>query len=539
MSQTTARTAAPPEPQPNKRSGTGTTTVLPLLAKILGLGITAGIAATLTPVLISTQRWGFLIVLWGIVGLLVAVYATRRAIPAKYLVPGTIFLTLFVVYPIIMTFQLSTTNFGDGTRTTKEVTVSRIIGNSAVQVEGARSFGLSVGTEGTVTAGPFTFLLVDESTGDVYAGDEEGLVAMESGTYTVENGVVTEAEGYTILTRSEINTASAGGGPLDGFAVPTDDGVIKAQGFRALELYTPLVYDEEADTITNKETGVVYSPVVAASGDRSFFTDPDGNRLSNMSWGENIGLANFERIFTDPRISQDFFGIFLWTLVFATVSVASTFLLGLILAITLNDPRLKGQKVYRSLLLLPYAIPGFISLMVWSGFWNTDFGLVNELLGTSINWLGDATFAKFAIIFTNLWMGFPYMFLVSTGALQAIPTELKEAASIDGASGFTQFRKITLPLLLVSVAPLLVASFAFNFNNFNAIQLLTEGGPFSPANPTAGGTDILISYTYRIAFGASGQQIGFASAISVILFILTGVLAAIQFRGTRALEDVN
>ncbi len=101
------------------------------------------------------------------------------------------------------------------------------------------------------------------------------------------------------------------------------------------------------------------------------------------------------------------------------------------------------------------------------------------------------------------------MFLVSTGALQAIPADLKEAASIDGASGFTQFRKITFPLLLVTVAPLLVASFAFNFNNFNAIQLLTEGGPFSPANPTAGGTDILISYTYRLAFGVerSGDRL--------------------------------
>jgi len=131
------------------------------------------------------------------------------------------------------------------------------------------------------------------------------------------------------------------------------------------------------------------------------------------------------------------------------------------------------------------------------------------------------------------------MFLVCTGALQSIPGDLKEAASIDGASGFTQFRKITFPLLLVSVAPLLVSSFAFNFNNFNAIQLLTKGGPFSSDNPTAGGTDILISYTYRLAFGTGGQQIGFASAVSVALFILTGVIAALQFRATRFLEDVN
>ncbi|HWS58607.1 MAG TPA: ABC transporter permease subunit, partial [Actinotalea sp.] len=226
-------------------------------------------------------------------------------------------------------------------------------------------------------------------------------------------------------------------------------------------------------------------------------------------------------------------------LAFAFLSVATTFILGLVLAYVLNEPRMRGQKVYRSVLLLPYAIPGFISLLIWSSFWNTDFGLVNQILGTDIAWLADPTTAKFAVLATNLWMGFPYMFLVTTGALQAVPSELKEAASIDGANGFTQFRTVVFPLVLVSVAPLLVASFAFNFNNFNAIQLLTEGGPFTPANPTAGGTDILISYTYRLAFGTSAQQIGFASAISVILFIITGVIAALQFRFTRALEDVN
>jgi arabinogalactan oligomer/maltooligosaccharide transport system permease protein len=143
------------------------------------------------------------------------------------------------------------------------------------------------------------------------------------------------------------------------------------------------------------------------------------------------------------------------------------------------------------------------------------------------------------VLLTNLWLGFPYMFLVTTGALQAIPGDLKEAATMDGASGFMNFRKITLPLMIVTTAPLLVATFAFNFNNFNIIFLLTEGGPFTPDNPTAGGTDILISYTIRLAFGAGGAQFGFASAIAVLLFILTGIIAALQFRYTRALEDVH
>ncbi|MDO8122141.1 ABC transporter permease subunit [Isoptericola sp. b490] len=525
-----ARTARPAR-------GGGTTRPLPLLVKVLGLGIVAALAVLVTPPLIAQQRWGFLGVFWGVVALLAAVYATKRAVPAKYLVPGVLFLSLLVVYPILMTFQLSTTNYGDGTRTPKEVTISRIIASAAFQGDNARRFTLEVGTTGSVDTGPYTFFLVDQASGDAYAGTEDGLEPLPTDA-TVTDGRVTAVPGYTMLTKQQINHLSQSGGPLAGFTVPTgESSVITAQGFQAVELTSPLVYDQATDSFTDTRTGDVYTP--QRVGDRSYFTDANGARLSSQSWGESIGLDNYKRIFTDATISKNFLGIFAWTVLFAVASVGLSFLLGLVLAVTLNDARMRGQKLYRSILLLPYAIPGFISLMVWSSFYNTDFGLFNELLGTHVNWLGSTALARIAVILTNLWMGFPYMFLVCTGALQAVPSELKEAASIDGASGFTQFRKVTFPLVLVAVAPLLVASFAFNFNNFNAIQLLTEGGPFSASDPTAGGTDILISFTYRLAFGTSAQQIGFASAISVILFILTGVLAAIQFRGTRVLEDVN
>jgi arabinogalactan oligomer/maltooligosaccharide transport system permease protein len=136
-------------------------------------------------------------------------------------------------------------------------------------------------------------------------------------------------------------------------------------------------------------------------------------------------------------------------------------------------------------------------------------------------------------------MGFPYMFVVCTGALQSIPGEVREAARIDGSSGLNTTFRITMPLLLISVAPLLVASFAFNFNNFNAIQLLTQGGPALSGQFTRGGTDILISMIYKQAFGGSGTDFGFASAMSVLLFILTGVLAASQFRITKRLENLT
>ncbi|MCL2090652.1 MAG: ABC transporter permease subunit [Micrococcales bacterium] len=510
------------------------------VVKVVGLTLIAATLVSVLPTVVATGQWGFLAVFVAVAALLVAVYSTRRAVPAKYLVPGVTMLLLFLVYPIMLTFQLSTTNYGDGTRSSRSEAITRIVGTSAVQVPGGAVYSLVVGTQGTPTAGPFAFFLVDTQTDQVFRGTQTELTELGPSEVTVADGTVAAADGWTMLTRQQVNAISGADQPLDGFTVPAgDNAVIKVQGFQAITMRTPLVYDKKADTITNTDTGAVYHPERSSSGDRSFFVDADGNRLSNQSWGENVGAFNYERIFTDSRITGPFLSIFLWTVVFATASVGLTFFLGLGLAVVLNDPRLRFQRFYRSALVLPYAIPGFISLMVWSGFWNQRFGLVNQMLGLDVNWLGQTWSARVAVILTNLWMGFPYMFLVCTGALQSIPSELKEAAAIDGASGFTQFRKITFPLLLVSVAPLLVAAFAFNFNNFNAIQLLTRGGPFSSDNPTAGGTDILISYTYRLAFGTGGQQIGFASAVSVVLFVLTGAIAAVQFRATRFLEDVN
>lgn len=509
--------------------------VWPLILKVLFVGTVIGTAFALTPTLAGQKSWFFLAAIWAIAAILTATYATQRAIPAKYLVPGTLMLALFVVYPILLTGANSFTNLGDGTRSTKEEAVAQIVNASVVQTPDAPRYNLSVGTTGSKTEGPFTFFLVQQETKEAFAGTADGLEPLDAGAATIEADKVTAVDGYTILTAKELNAV---GDPLKEFTVPTDTGAIRQLGIStAFEGTTTLQYDESADTITDTTTGVVYSPQLA--GDREFFTAPDGTRLSDQSWKANVGFANYKKALTDDRIAKDFFKIFVWTVVFATLSVVSTFALGLFLAVTLNDSRLRGQKIYRALLIMPYAIPGFISLLLWSSFFNKDFGLVNDLTGLDVNWFQGATTAKIAVLLTNLWMGFPYMFLVCTGALQALSGELKEAAKIDGANGWMGFSKITFPLLLVTVAPLLVATFAFNFNNFATIYLLTEGGPFTPDNPTAGGTDILISYTIRLAFGAGGQQIGFASAISVLLFVITGLIAAVQFRYTKALEDVN
>ena len=218
--------------------------------------------------------------------------------------------------------------------------------------------------------------------------------------------------------------------------------------------------------------------------------------------------------------------------------------LGLILAITMQDKRMKGTGFYRIALVIPYALPIFMTALLWKGMMNTDFGIINQIIGTNVDWLGQTSSSAFwlpklSVLIVNLWIGYAYMFLVTTGALTAIPTDLKEAAFVDGASGFTAFRTVILPLLMVSVSPLLIASFSFNFNNFTLITLLTDGGPF-PGSPIDGGnTDLLITYTYRLAFGTSNQMLGFASAVSMLIFVIVAGISAYSFRLTKRLEEIK
>lgn len=170
---------------------------------------------------------------------------------------------------------------------------------------------------------------------------------------------------------------------------------------------------------------------------------------------------------------------------------------------------------------------------------NTDFGLINQILGSSIPWLTDTTLARFSVLMVNLWLGFPYFLLVCSGALTAIPGDLKEAAYVDGASGRHAFRTVILPLLLVATAPLLVTTFAFNFNNYTLIELLTGGGPYPGTILDGGSTDLLINYTFRKAFNDSNQQLGLASAIAMVIFLIVGGVSAYGFRLTKRLEEIG
>jgi len=157
-----------------------------------------------------------------------------------------------------------------------------------------------------------------------------------------------------------------------------------------------------------------------------------------------------------------------------------------------------------------------------------------------VPWLFDANWAKVSVLMVSIWMTTPYFFLISLGALQSIPQELTEAARVDGGGGWQIFRRVTLPLLMVAVAPLMIASFAFNFNNFGAIYLLTGGGPYSGTSSIAGSTDILITYTYKLAIATGkGNDYGLASTVGIIIFFIVATISWIAFSRTKSLESLR
>ncbi|MDR0627884.1 MAG: ABC transporter permease subunit [Bifidobacteriaceae bacterium] len=530
------------DPSPNASVPRERNTTLPgLITKIIFLGVVLAIGVYAVPLLIHYQMWMWLGIMVAAVVLIFVIYLTKRFIPGKYLFPGTAFLSVFLIVPVVLTVGYSFTNFGDGSRSSKEAMIAAVQTESFKRTPDSPVYTLAVGVEGgDVADGPYTLFLIagDDPSQKVLAGrDGEDLAAWTGQAPTITDGRVTAVPGYKLLTARQINDAWAN---LQAMAVNVPGGSesgIKVQTpTQAYEGKSSIRYDKANDQLVS-DSGQVYPNQVV--GTANCFVAPDGKCFQGKSWLQNVGTKNYSRLLTDSSIRAQFLAAFAWTLIFSLASVGLTFLLGFFLALTLNDERVRGQKAWRAFLLLPYAIPGMISLLIWSQFFNKDFGLINQLFGIDVNWFGDQTLAKIAVILVQIWMGFPYMFVVCTGALQSIPGDVKEAARIDGSTGLSTTFRIIMPLLLISVAPLLVASFAFNFNNFNAIQLLTQGGPALSGQFTRGGTDILISMIYKQAFGGSGTDFGFASAMSVLLFILTGVLAAVQFRITKRLENLT
>lgn len=501
-------------------------------AKLVGLALVNALAFWAIAELLTQSRG-----LWALITLaallaLDAVYFLPGLVPAKFILPGTIFLIAYLVIPIFFTVITAFQVYSTGHVLTKDEAIS------AVQTQSLQPTGVSFLMSPARTAdGTLVLLLLDEETGKGAVGDGDGLRPLPDGTLETDaNGVVqsTSAD-YTLVPASELFSLDT---QLARYVVPTEDGAaIRPEGVQtAVELKPTLSYDERTDTFTNIETGTVFT-----DNGKGSYAAADGTELE-PGWREFIGWTNIGAVFSDPLVRGPFLRTLAWTIVFAVSSVFFSFAIGLFLAIALDKPGMRFRRLYRSLLVIPYAIPGFLMLLVWAGLLNDDFGVINKLLpgGLDRPWLFDPFWAKVSVIMVTTWLTVPYFMLVSMGALQSIPSELTEAARVDGAGRLQIFRKVTLPLLMIVVAPLLIASFAFNFNNFNNIYLLTAGGPAAEDQSVAGATDILISYTYKLAFQAGkGQDYGLASAVSIFVFLIVASISALAFWRTKALEGVR
>ena len=251
-----------------------------------------------------------------------------------------------------------------------------------------------------------------------------------------------------------------------------------------------------------------------------------------------VGFQNFRSLFELKIWSSTLVGVGSWTFVWAISATVFTCGFGFILALALANRDVVGQKIWRVIFMLPYAIPAFVTLLIFRLLLN-GVGPVNALLNSwgfdSIAFLSDPTLAKITVIAVGVWVGAPYFMLLISGALTNIPRELYEASEVDGASRFQQFREITLPMVLHQVAPSLVMTFAFNFNNFGAVFLLTEGGPINPAYRFAGHTDILITWIYKLTL--EFQQYNIASVVSIIIFLFLSLIAIWQFSRMKSFKN--
>lgn len=505
-----------------------------MLLKITLLAIVDAISVFALFILLLRGDWiVFSIVLVATI-VINAIYFSKRALPAKYLAPGLIFLLVFQIFVVGYSTYIAFTNYGTGHNSTRQDAIDALLASSQERVPDSPTYALTV-LEGL---GGYSFLVTDPD-GSVSIGNADSPLEEVTDADMDGSGRATGLAGYTSLKLSDIVQNQEA---IAALSVPlTDDpndGFLRTPDGSSAYLYlSNLLFDEAAGTMTNTTTGTVYLD----NGSTGSFVSADGEELM-PGWKIETGFANFARAFGDETIRGPLISVTIWTFAFAFLSVATTFGLGIFLALVFNDRRMRGRNFYRIILILPYAFPAFLSALVWAGLLNPQFGFVNQVLfgGAEIPWLTDEWLAKFSVIFVNLWLGFPYMFLVCTGALQSIPEELQEAATVDGARPWQVFRLIKFPLLLVSVAPLLISSFAFNFNNFNLIYMLTNGGPRDvEAGVNVGATDILISMVYKVAFVGASRDYGLASAFSIIIFLLVAIISIISFRQTKALEELN
>jgi arabinogalactan oligomer/maltooligosaccharide transport system permease protein len=285
---------------------------------------------------------------------------------------------------------------------------------------------------------------------------------------------------------------------------------------------------------------LVFSVLVAFTN----YSTPDHIPPNNtIDW---VGTKNFSAMFGGEKAWTGALGrVALWTLVWGALATATCYFGGTVLAVVLHESKLKLIPFFRTIFILPYAVPGVVSMLVWQNLLNGSFGTINRTLialhilqeGAVIPWLSSQWLAKFTCVLVNFWAGVPYFMLLVTGTLTAVSQDIYEASSIDGANKFQTFTKITLPLVLYQTMPLIIMSFTFNINNFGAIFFLTGGGPIisDSTSTSAAGTDILVTWIYKLTITLMDYK--YASVLAVMIFVVLAPFAIFNFQRTKSFKE--
>ncbi len=465
------------------------------------------------------------------------IYLARPGYTWRYLFPGVLGMVVFVILPLVYTVRLGFTNYSSRNLLTFQRATQYLLDEMVPGPGRPYQFEAQRAADGL----RLVFTPAPAEDEEAAATEDETATAPRFATPTLDPSRLPE----------EVEAAPLGAGEVPGPALPLreliqlrpalsrlkvkfpDGTVATLASLREFAPQAPAWVRGEGGTLVHTRT----HEVLTANFKTGFWETAAGVQV-RPGFKVDVGLANYVRVLTDRDLTAPLLRIFAWTIAFALLTVLLTVAVGMTLAVVLNWERLPGRTLYRTLLFLPYAVPAFISILVFRGLFNQNFGelnlILNGLFGIRPAWFSDPLLAKVMILAVNTWLGYPYILVLSSGLIKAIPGDLYEAAAMAGAGPLQTFRHVTAPLIIRPLTPLLIASFAFNFNNFVLVFLLTQGRPdFLDARVPAGTTDILISYTYRIAFQDSGQQFGLASAISTAIFVIVTGLSLVNLRLTR------
>ncbi|MEO3715861.1 maltose ABC transporter permease MalF [Roseateles flavus] len=459
----------------------------------------------------------------------------RAGFAWRYLFPGVAGMAVFIAFPLVYTAQIGFTNYSSAHLLSQARVRAYLLDQHEVIESGVMGFSLHAD-------GP-EFRVVLNAPGTAQPRYVSPPLALRKTREPLKVTMLAAQDEHLPLQS-----------PLQA-ALPLRDLVEHREALAQLQLLLPDRSGPEAQLryLGLREYGPV-APHYLEQPDGSLLRVADGQRFApdgKLGYYRNeageilqpgykvmVGLQNYSRMLFDAEFRGPFVSIFVWTVLFSLATVAGATFIGMFLAVLLNWEDLKGRTAYRTLLFLPYAVPGFISILVFKGLFNQNFGEINAILdalfGVKPAWFADPLLAKLMLLIVNIWLGYPYIMILCSGLLKAIPSDLYEASAIVGAGPWTNFWRITAPLIIKPLSPLLISAFAFNFNNFVLIALLTDGRPdFLSTKLPAGQTDILVSYTYRIAFRDSGSDFGLAAAISTLIFFLVAAMSLLNLRLMR------